>query len=382
MDIKLHEIAIKDLYNGYIDEGESGVFAFDEKLSVRPPYQREFVYPEKLQAAVIESIMKDYPINVMYWMISEKDEDNEPIKFELLDGQQRTLSICRYIDGDFPVKVNGSPKFYSNLTPEERKQINDYKLLIYYCEGSDRERLEWFKTINISGLELTDQEIRNAVYTGPWITSAKKLFSKSGCYAYNLGNNYMTGDTLRQAYLETVLKWACDKDGIGSIEEYMAIHQNDSDAKDLKKYFTDIIDWIEDLFPDYKSHMKGLAWGILYNKYHSKKYDKATLKKDVKQLLDDYDVQKKANIYEFLLGGKKDVKLLSLRAFDEPTKRAQYAAQNGRCAMCGKPFDYEKMHGDHKIAWVNGGKTIPENCQMLCTTCNLQKSSQDASFGE
>ena len=379
MEIKLHEIPVRDLYDGYIDEGENGVFAFDEKLSVRPPYQRELVYPEKLQAAVIDSIIKDYPINVMYWMIAEKDGD-EPVRFELLDGQQRTLSICRYIDGDFSVNINGSPKFYSNLTPDERKQINEYKLMVYYCEGTDTERLGWFRTINLAGAPLTDQEIRNAVYVGPWVMDAKRIFSKTKCYAYNIGNHYMKGDPLRQDYLETVLKWACDRDGAGTIEDYMALHQNDADAKDLKKYFTDVIEWAEEMFPDYRANMKGLPWGILYNKYHTKKYDKDELRKDVKRLMDDYEVQKKANIYEFLLGGQKDLKLLNLRAFDEPTKRLQYSKQKGRCPMCGKKFEYEEMHGDHKIAWVHGGKTVPENCQMLCDACNLKKSALDANF--
>lgn len=380
MKIDLNEIKIKDLYDGYIDEGESGVFAYDEKLSVRPPYQRELVYPEKMQAAVVDSVMKDYPINVMYWMIAEKDNDGIPTKFELLDGQQRTISICRYIDGDFSVTVNGSPKFYSNLTASEKQQINEYKLLVYFCEGTDQERLEWFKTINIAGEELTDQEIRNAVYVGPWIMAAKKLFSKSGCYAYNLGNNYMKGDPIRQDYLETVLKWACDKDNVDTIEEYMAIHQHDTDANVLKKYFTDVIEWVEDLFPHYRSNMKGLPWGLLYNKYHTKSYDKTKLQTDLQTLLDDFEVQKKANIYEFLLGGQKDLSLLNLRAFDEPTKRTQYAAQGGICPMCGEHFEYEEMHGDHKIAWVNGGQTVPDNCQMLCTACNLKKKAHDATF--
>ena len=380
MEIRLHEIAIKDLYDGYIDEGENGVFAYDEKLSVRPPYQRELVYPEKLQAAVVDSVMRNFPINVMYWMIAEKDAEGNPTKFELLDGQQRTLSICRYIDGDYPVKVNGSPKFYSNLGPEERRQINEYKLLVYFCEGTDEERLEWFKTINIAGLELTDQEIRNAVYTGPWITDAKKTFSKTRCYAFNIGSNYMTGDPIRQQYLETVLKWACDKDQVESIEKFMAIHQNDNDARNLKKYFTDVIEWIEEMFPDYRSYMKGLPWGIFYNKYHTRRYDKDALRTDTKRLMDDYEVQRKQNIYEYLLGGQKETKLLNLRAFDEPTKRAQYESQRGICPMCGRHFEYEEMHGDHKVAWTHGGKTIPENCQMLCSECNLKKSSQDASF--
>lgn len=380
MDIKLHEITIGELVDGYIDEGESGVFALDENLTIRPPYQREMVYSEAQQVKVIDSVMNDYPINVMYWMIVEKDEDGNPIKFECLDGQQRTLSICHFIDGDYPVMVGGNPKYYNNLSAEEQKQINDYKTMIYFCEGTDDERLEWFKRINISGESLTEQEIRNAVYVGPWTASAKKTFSKSGCYAYNLGSNYLKGDPIRQEYLETVIKWICDRDGVATIEDYMAQHQNDKDASELKKYFTDVIEWIEDIFPDYDSKMKGLDWGTLYNKYHKKKYDKVQLKADAEALMADYEVQKKQNIYEYLLGGKRDEKLLNIRQFDEPTKRKQYATQGGVCPMCGKKFEYDEMHGDHKVPWSKGGKTVPENCQMLCTKCNLQKKAQDASF--
>ena len=380
MEITLHEITIADLVDGYIDEGESGVFALDENLTIRPPYQREMVYTEKQQVAVMDSIMNDYPINVMYWMIVEKDEGGEPIKFECLDGQQRTLSICHYIDGDFPVDVNGNPKYYDNLLPDERKRILDYKLMIYFCEGTDTERLEWFKRINIVGESLTDQEIRNAVYVGPWTASAKVTFSKSGCYAYNIGSNYLKGATIRQEYLETAIKWACDKDDVTSIEDYMAQHQNDKDASELKQYFTDVIEWIEKIFPDYNSKMKGLEWGILYNKYHKKTYDVAKLKEDVATLMGDYEIQKKQNIYEYVLGGKKDERLLNLRVFDEPTKRKQYSLQKGICLMCNKKFDYEDMQGDHKIPWSKGGRTDSDNCQMLCGPCNLKKNATEASF--
>lgn len=380
MEISLHEITIGELVDGYIDEGEAGVFAYDENLTIRPPYQREMVYSESQQAAVIDSIMHDYPINAMYWMISERDASGKPVKFECLDGQQRTLSICHYRDGDFPVAIGGSPKFYGNLSIEQQNQFNNYKIMVYFCEGTDDERLEWFKRINISGESLTEQEIRNAVYVGPWTASAKKTFSRTGCYAYNLGSNYLKGDTIRQEYLETVIKWACDKDGINTIEEYMALHQNDKDASELKKYFTDVIEWIEATFPQYDSKMRGLDWGLLYNRYHNKRYDSNVVAAAVKRLMDDYEVQKKQNVYEYILSGQKDVKLLNLRQFDEPTKRRQYAAQGGVCPMCGKHFEYSEMHGDHKVPWSQGGKTVPENCQMLCTKCNLQKSAQDAAF--
>ena len=380
MNIKIHNIPIKQLYEGYIDQGEDGVFGFDEQLSIRPPFQREFVYKMPQQIEVIKSILKGYPLNVMYWMIAEKDENGEPCKFELIDGQQRTISICRYIDGEFTVDINGKPQYFHNLTADIQKMIMDYELMVYYCEGTDQERLEWFKIINTACETLTEQELRNAVYTGPWVTNAKKVFSKTGCYAYNLGKDYLKGDPIRQDYLETVLKWVANKDGIASIDEYMAQHQDDANANDLKKYFTDVLEWVEKLFPNYNAKMKGLDWGLLYNKYHAKKYDPAELKKDVDALMGDYEVQKKPAIYEYILGGKKDHKLLNLRQFDEPTKMAQYAAQNGICPMCGGHFEYEEMHGDHKIAWTHGGKTDPDNCQMLCDACNLQKSATDASF--
>lgn len=380
MDIKLHEITIRDLFQGYVDEGETGVFGYDGKLSIRPAYQREFVYSKKDEKAVINSVYNDFPLNVMYWMIAERDAEGQPTRFELLDGQQRTLSICHFLEGGkVDIEINGSPKFFNNLTAEQQKKILDYELMVYWCDGTDEERLEWFKTINIAGAELTNQEIRNAVYVGPFITNAKRYFSKNGCYAYNLGKNYLSGDMKRQDYLQTILRWASDKDGVGSIEEYMALHQFDPDATYLKDYFTDIIEWIESLFK-YESHMKGIEWGLLYNKYHNKSYDPSELQNAVTKLLIDDEVTKKSGIYEYLLGGKKDEKLLSLRAFELGDKRRQYAKQNGICPACNKHFEFEEMHADHIVPWSQGGKTVPDNLQMLCAHCNLQKKNQTANF--
>ncbi len=374
MEIKPHQITIRELVEDYADMGEEGVFGYGDRLNIRPPYQRELVYDAKEQADVIASVRQGFPINVMYWM------DNENDTYELLDGQQRTLSICRYIDGEFPIQINGSPKFYDNLTADEQKQILDYELTVYFCVGTDTERLEWFRIINIAGKKLTDQELRNAVYNGPWVTAAKKVFSKTNCYAYNLGGNYVRGDSIRQEIFETVLQWACNADGIETIEKYMAIHQRDSDAKELKKYFTDIIDWIETVFTEYHPKMKGLPWGLYYNKYRNRIYDANKVKARVRELMDDPEVTKYTGVFEYILDGERDVKLLSLRQFDEPTKRAKYKQQNGVCPMCGKKFAYSEMHGDHIKPWTDGGTTTIDNCQMLCAKCNLIKGATEAAF--
>ncbi len=374
MDITPHQIKIRDLYEDYSDLGEEGVFGYDGRLNIRPPYQRELVYNKQEQADVITSIYKGYPINVMYWM------DNENDTYELLDGQQRTLSICRFVDGEFPINVNGSPKFFDNLTPDEKKKILDYELTIYYCVGTDIERLEWFRIINIGGKRLTDQELRNAVYNGAWVTAAKRVFSKTNCYAYNLGGNYITGDSIRQEILEKILTWACDKDGIDSIEQYMAIHQHDANANELKQYFTDIIDWIEKVFVEYHPKMKGLPWGLYYNKYHKRIYDAQSVKKRVHELMDDTEVTKYNGVFEYILDGERNEKLLSLRQFDEPTKRLKYKQQQGICPMCGKKYAYAEMHGDHIKPWSQGGTTTIDNLQMLCAKCNLVKGATQADF--
>ncbi len=370
MTISLHTITIRKLVDGYEDNKEEGVVGYGGQLNIRPAYQREFVYNLDKQRAVIDSIFKNFPLNVMYWV---KIDDN---RFEVLDGQQRTLSICEYYSKNFDVSVDGDNRFFHNLTQEQRSAFLDYQLQVYICEnGTDTERLEWFKIINIAGLVLKEQELRNANYTGKWLSSAKLTFSKRKCYAFNYGGRYMQGEIARQDYLETVLTWACDKDKVKLIRTYMAKHQFDDDAEPLKQYFTDIIDWVESVFPDYSKKMQGLPWGIYYNKYKGNKYDKDKVGKRVKELMNDVEVTKYAGIYEYILGGEKDERLLSLRSFDEPTKRLKYKEQDGKCAICGKPFAYEDMQGDHIIPWSKGGTTIANNCQMLCVNCNLAKSN-------
>ena len=237
MKIFLKEIPIRDIVKGYIDNQEDGVVGYDGKLDIRPPFQREFIYNEKERNAVIDTINKEFPLNVMYW--SKNGE-----KYELLDGQQRTLSICQYVNGDFSVDYKG----FNNLTPDLLEKILNYKLMIYICEGTQSEKLDWFKIINIAGEKLTDQELRNSQYTGTWLYDAKRHFSKTGCPAYQIAEKYLTGVAIRQDYLETALSWISKKDGI-EIEEYMRLHQNDADANELWIYFQSVIDWINRLFP-------------------------------------------------------------------------------------------------------------------------------------
>ena len=360
MKIKLHEIKINDVVNGYIDNQENGVIGYNGKLNIRPPFQREFIYNEKERNAVIDTVMKGFPLNVMYW---SKNGD----KYELLDGQQRTLSICQYYNGDFSVNYKG----FNNLTPDLQEKFLNYKLMIYICEGTPSEKLDWFKIINIAGVKLTDQELRNSQYTGTWLHDAKRHFSKTGCPAYQIGEKYLNGVAIRQDYLETVLKWISNREGI-EIEEYMRIHQNNADANELWMYFQAVIDWINRLFPKYRREMKGIDWGILYNEYKDETYNSDELEEQVVTLMSDDDVTSKKGIYLYLITGKE--KYLNIRAFTDNQKREAYERQQGICPNCGKHFEISEMEGDHIIPWHKGGKTTSENCQMLCIDCNRRKS--------
>ena len=360
MEIKLHEISIRDVVEGYKDNEENGVVGYKGLLDIRPPFQREFIYDEKERNAVIDTINKNFPLNVMYW---SKNGD----KYELLDGQQRTLSICQYVNGDFSVDYKG----FGNLTKDLQDKILNYKLMIYICEGTPSEKLDWFKIINIAGEKLTDQELRNSQYTGTWLHDAKRHFSKTGCPAYQIGEKYLNGSTIRQDYLETALKWITNRDGI-EIEEYMRIHQNDMDANELWMYFQSVIDWINRLFPRYRKEMKGIDWGILYNEYKDQSYNSDKLEERVVSLMTDDDVTSKKGIYSYLITGQE--KYLNIRAFTDNQKREAYEKQNGICQNCKKHFEIEEMEGDHITPWHDGGKTSTENLQMLCRECNRRKS--------
>ena len=280
MKIELHEIPVRDVVFGYIDSAENGIKGYSGKLNIRPAFQREFIYKDKQRDEVIRTITKQFPLNVMYWV--KGDNGN----YELLDGQQRTISICQYVNGDFSLDHLA----FHNLTDAERDQILDYKLMIYICEGTDKEKLDWFKIINIAGEQLTAQELRNAIYTGEWLTEAKKYFSKSQCPAYQMAGDYLSGSAIRQNYLETAIKWIAARDGI-EIEDYMSQHQHDTNCNELWLYFQSVISWVKATFPTLrKKLMSGLEWGIFFNKYGAATHDPKTYEKRIVELLDDEDV--------------------------------------------------------------------------------------------
>jgi hypothetical protein len=362
MKIDLHKIPVRDAIDGYKDSNEEGVKAYGGKLDVRPKYQREFVYKDRQRDEVIRTIKNNFPLNVMYWVKTDQGG------FEVLDGQQRTISIGQYVNGDFSL----DDRYFHNLTVEEQKQIYDYELMIYFCAGTDKERLDWFRIINIAGEKLTDQEIRNAVYTGPWLSDAKLTFSKTNCVAYRLANDggqLMSGSPIRQEYLETVVSWISND----HIEDYMARHQHDSDANELWNYLQQVIAWVRQTFPKYRREMSSIAWGNLYNERNGAQLDAKRLEAEIADLMLDDDVTKKSGIYPYVL--TRQEKYLNIRAFTDKMKRESYERQKGVCVRCGKHFDLNSMHADHIKPWIEGGKTIAENCQMLCKDDNRRKSN-------
>lgn len=371
MKITYRAIKIKDIFNGYLDNGDDGVFAYNGKLSIRPPYQREFVYEGKQQEEVIHTILKNFPLNIMYWVKTGEDT------YEVLDGQQRTLSAMRFLTQQFLITLDGK-KYYCNALPEDKYDtLMNYELMIYICEGEESEKLEWFKIVNIAGEELTEQELRNSVYTGAWLFEAKKIFSKTNCAAKKLSEKYIKGIPNRQELLEKALKGITEFQKLNDITEYMAKHKLDLDADELWQYFQDVIYWIEKIFPDYRSDMKGLDWCKFYNKYHYNSYNSVIMQKEVKRLHEDQDVTSKKGIYEYLLSKDKDpfaFRLLNLRTFDDRVKRTVYERQDGICPVCGQSFSFNEMEGDHIKPWSKGGETVPENCQMLCKECNAKKT--------
>ena len=374
MNIELHEITIRELAEGYQDLSilEEGITGYGGRLNIRPKYQREFVYDEKKRNAVIDTVWNKFPLNVMYWV---KTDASNGIEYELLDGQQRTISICSYIAGEFMMIIEDNLCGWENLTETQKERILNYPLQIYICEnGTDEEKLKWFNIINIAGEKLTEQEIRNAIYSGPWVTQAKRRFSKTGCVAYKIASDFMSGSPIRQDYFEKALKWIGNKQS-KSIEQYMAEHQHDTDADQLWQYFQDVIHWVEKLFGrKYKKEMKVVDWGVLYNQYYDTTLTATAIAQEVSKLMADSDVQKKAGIFHYVFD--HDEHHLSIRAFDDNTKREVYEKQDGICKICGKHFEIEQMEADHITPWCDGGRTIAENCQMLCRDCNRRKSGK------
>jgi hypothetical protein len=361
MNIELKEITIKELSDNFQDNAENGVVGFGGKLDIRPPYQREFIYKDKQRDAVINTITKNFPLNVMYWAVREDGT------FEVIDGQQRTISMCQYVNGDFAYQN----RYFHNLKADEKKQILNYKLMVYVCSGSESEKLEWFKTINIAGEKLTEQELRNAVYTGSWVSDAKRYFSKTGCVAFNIGSDYLNGSPIRQEYFETAISWISED----KIESYMATHQNDPNATALWMYFQSVITWVDATFTNKrKKFMKGIAWGFLYNKYKDVVFDTKAIETETAKLIADDDVEKKSGIYAYIL--TRDERYLGIRTFSDSVKQKVYEKQGRKCIICKKEFDISEMEGDHITPWKDNGKTTEENCQMLCKDDNRRKSGK------
>lgn len=379
-------ITVKDICDGFVYnelEGK-GLFGLAGKLTIQPPYQRNFIYAEAgKEAAVIESILKEYPIGLIYF--NKIGED----KFEVLDGQQRITSIGRFIGDKFPIKdENGMPQNFSGLAPEKRAKIENTKLTIYECKGEETDIMNWFETINIVGIPLNDQEKNNAVYYGPFVTLAKEEFSNNQNSNIQKWNAYIKGSVNRQDFLHAALDWV-SRD---NIREYMSKHRKDENINELKTYFNSVIDWVSSVFTDVESEMCGLEWGRLYEEYHKKSYSPAKVSAEVQKLYGDPYVKSRKGIFEYILGGSVDTKLLDVRVFDDATKKPVYAMQtktakaNGKsnCSYCtighdankSKIWDFDEMDADHVAAWSKGGATAIKNCEMLCKTHNRAKGNR------
>lgn len=366
MDIVLNKIKIKDLCLNYSNNDEEGVYGYNGKLNIRPKYQREFVYDTNKRNEVIYTVLKGFPLNIMYWTI------NNDKTYELLDGQQRTISICEYVKGSYSVKWNNNDHYFHSLPEDVKEKFLNYELSIYFCEGTESEKLDWFKIVNIAGEVLNGQELRNAIFTGPWLTEAKRYFSKSNCPASLIAKDYIEGSCIRQEYLETVIKWISNK----NIENYMAIHQNDNNCDELVNYFSKVIDWIKNTFIDCdKTILKGINWGILYNNFKDEKLDVEQIKIKIKNLLIDNEIRNKKGIIPYVL--TKEEKHLNLRVFSEHDKITQFNRQKGVCSWCKKKCEsISEMEADHITPWSIGGKTDMSNIQMLCKDCNRKKSNK------
>ncbi len=380
-DITVEQICKGFVYNEF--EGK-GLFGLSGKLVIQPEYQRNYIYADgKKDVAVVDSMLRGYPLGLIYF---NKVSDD---RFEILDGQQRVTSFGRFITGKFAIiDENGVPRYFSGLPEDKKRKILDTKLTIYECEGTESEIKEWFKTINIVGVPLNEQELANAIHSGPFVTKAKEVFSNSQNANIQKWSAYVSGSALRQDFLRTALKWV-SKD---KIDEYMSKHRYDNNINELEMYFNSVIDWVSSVFDDVDSTMCGLEWGELYEKYHKNAYDVAEVSQKVQELLADDYVKNRKGIYEFILGGCVEHKLLNIRVFDEPTKKKVYRKQTdeahgkevSNCPLCAIGHDNNKkriyklseMDADHVTAWSNGGATDISNCQMLCKTHNRAKGNK------
>jgi 5-methylcytosine-specific restriction endonuclease McrA len=382
------EITVKDICDGFVYselEGK-GLFGLSGKLTIQPEYQRNYIYASeggKREVAVIESILKGYPIGLIYF--NKVNSDN----FEVLDGQQRITSLGRFVTNKFAIKdENGNEQLFGGFATDKKNKILNTKLLIYECEGTESEIKEWFRTINIAGVPLTNQELLNAVYSGPFVTLAKEEFSNSKNSNIQKWSAYISGSANRQDFLERALEWV-SKD---NVSEYMSRHRFNNNIGELKDYFTSVIDWVSTLFIDVESEMKGLEWGRLYETYKKKPYNSKTVSDELKKLYGDPYVKNRRGIFEYILGGSVDTKLIEVRVFDDATKKTVYTKQTAEaekkeisnCPLCALGHDSNKtkiwklteMDADHVTAWSKGGATDIKNCEMLCKTHNRAKGNK------
>ena len=388
MEIELKYIPIREVVKDYADDAENGCRGYGGRLNIRPSFQREFIYSGSQRNAVIETVKKNFPLNVMYWV---KSADGN---FEMLDGQQRTISICQYERGEFTLADNVS---FENLPKPVRDRFLEYRLMIYICDGDDEEKLDWFQTINIAGEKLTAQEMRNAIFACEWLNDAKKYFSKTNCPAHMRFGKYFKGSSIRQEYLETALKWIAARNKLDNLKKYMDLQKKNkvTSCAEMWNYIGEIFDWVEKIFPNYTSDMKGLDWGRLFEKYHEKNLDVKKIAAEVDKLYEDICVKNKSGIYEYVLefvgNGNSESKFLNVRFFGDGVKKTVYAKQTkfakakkiSNCPMCvlenksnaEKIWKMSEMDADHVTAWSKGGTTDEKNCQMLCKFHNRMKGN-------
>jgi hypothetical protein len=380
------EITVKDICAGFVYnelEGK-GLFGLSGKLTIQPEYQRNYIYADgKKDVAVIESILKGYPLGLIYFVKVSDD------KFEVLDGQQRITSFGRFVTDKFAVKdENGMEQYFRGIAADKQARIWETKLTIYECEGTESEIKQWFRTINIAGVPLNDQELLNAIFSGPFVTLGKEEFSNSQNSNIQKWSAYVSGSANRQEFLECALDWVSK----GNISDYMSRHRFDTNITELKTYFNSVIEWVSSVFKDVESEMRGLEWGQLYEKHHKKAYDPAKVSEEVQKLYSDPYVKNRKGVFEYILGGSVDTKLLDVRVFDEATKKSVYSTQTAEaatkgesnCPHCaighdaskGKIWKFVEMDADHVAAWSKGGVTGSKNCQMLCKTHNRAKGNR------
>ena len=378
---------VEEICKGFTyNEAEGkGLFGLSGRLTIQPEYQRNYLYAEQNGAreiAVIESVLKGYPIGLLYF--NKVDDEH----LEVLDGQQRITSLGRFLTRKFAVVINGMEQYFDYMPKDLQEKILKTELLVYECEGTESEIKEWFKTINIVGLPLEEQEILNAVYCGSFVNKAKEVFSNSQNANVNKWAAFLRGNVKRQAYLHTALEWVSK----GNVSGYMSLHRYDDNIREMQTYFDSVIDWASGVFQNIEKEMCGLPWGELYEKYHKQPYNPAQVAAKQRELYEDYYVKNKRGIYEYILGGCKDSKLLEVRCFDEPTKKSVYARQTAEaekkgisnCPHCvlengankSKIWKLSEMDADHVTAWSKGGATDISNCQMLCQTHNRAKGNK------